>query len=115
MIKISIANPASVYCKEVWWTSSIQTKTDWNQYGICYFDDNRQCEEWALFKWDCLVWWRKITWYLWEYAKYCAISWNNFIYKETIDDVDYWDCELKNSKKIDAKTYYFLENLMKKI
>lgn len=103
-----IANPASTYCEENWWKISISEKTDWSQYGICYFDDNRQCEEWSLYRWECTVWWRKITWYIWEYAKYCAITWNEFVNKwQDANWDDIWDCKLLSWETIDAKTYYF--------
>jgi putative hemolysin len=31
------------------------------QYGVCFFEDNRQCEEWALLRGDCPVGGKKVT------------------------------------------------------
>jgi predicted metal-dependent phosphoesterase TrpH len=35
--------------------------TDGGEYGICVFEDNRQCEEWALFRGECPAGGRKAT------------------------------------------------------
>ena len=44
------------------------------QYGVCMFEDNRQCEEWALMHGDCPVGGLKITGYENEAEVYCAIA-----------------------------------------
>ena len=49
-----------------------QNKDGW-EYGVCIFEDNRQCEEWALMQWNCPVWWIKVTGYENDEQKYCAI------------------------------------------
>ena len=41
---------------------------------MCYFDDNRQCEEWALLRGDCPVGGEKVTGYVTEAGRYCAIT-----------------------------------------
>jgi len=51
--KMGIANPASVNCINKGGTLSIQKSVDGGEYGICTFEDNRQCEEWALFRGEC--------------------------------------------------------------
>jgi len=51
--KTGIANPASVNCINKGGSLSIQKGTDGGEYGICTFEDNRQCEEWALFRGEC--------------------------------------------------------------
>ncbi|MHC3127584.1 hypothetical protein OB03_09980 [Brevundimonas sp. GN22] len=47
---IGMPNPASVHCKESGGRSEIRTQSDGGQYGVCVFNDGRQCEEWALFR-----------------------------------------------------------------
>jgi putative hemolysin/predicted metal-dependent phosphoesterase TrpH len=59
--KTGIANPASVNCINKGGTLSIQKSADGGEYGICTFEDNRQCEEWALFRGECPAGGRKIT------------------------------------------------------
>jgi putative hemolysin/predicted metal-dependent phosphoesterase TrpH len=59
--KTSIANPASVNCINKGGVLSIQKSADGGEYGICIFKDNRQCEEWALFRGECPAGGRKTT------------------------------------------------------
>lgn len=49
---VSMANPASVYCENNWWTLEIQNQKD-GQIWICNFDDWSNCEEWAFYRWEC--------------------------------------------------------------
>ncbi len=71
--KSAIANPASVNCIDKGGTLSIQKRGDGGEYGICIFEDNRQCEEWALFRGECPAGGIKITGYVTPAARYCAI------------------------------------------
>lgn len=48
----SLANPASVYCKENGGTLEIVTQEDGSQYGLCHLD-GYSCEEWAFFRSEC--------------------------------------------------------------
>jgi putative hemolysin/predicted metal-dependent phosphoesterase TrpH len=59
--KTGIANPASVNCINKGGTLSIQKSADGGEYGICVFADNRQCEEWALFRGECPAGGKKVT------------------------------------------------------
>jgi putative hemolysin len=51
--KTGIANPASVNCINKGGRLSIQKGADGGEYGICIFENNRQCEEWALYRGEC--------------------------------------------------------------
>ena len=48
--KIGMANPASVYCKEVGGTSSIKKDAQGNEYGMCTLPNGQQVNEWDLFR-----------------------------------------------------------------
>lgn len=72
--KNSLANPASAYCNENGGSLKIEKKEDGGEYGICLFEDNRQCEEWALLKGDCPLGGLKITGYDTKEQIYCAIT-----------------------------------------
>jgi len=50
---IGMANPAAVYCIGLDYNYEIKTAADGSQYGICIFDDNSQCEEWAFYRGEC--------------------------------------------------------------
>lgn len=56
-----IANPASVNCINQGGRLSIQKREDGGEYGICIFEDNGQCEEWALYRGECPAGGRKVT------------------------------------------------------
>ncbi len=71
---IGMANPASVNCTEKGGTLNIEQRGDLGQIGVCYFEDNRQCEEWALFNGACPVGGLKVTGYTTEAARFCAIT-----------------------------------------
>ncbi|MDD4662045.1 MAG: DUF333 domain-containing protein [Candidatus Pacebacteria bacterium] len=70
--KTSLANPASTNCLDKGGQIVMDTKPD-GEYGICLFEDNRQCEEWALFNGACPVGGVKITGYDTASQIYCAI------------------------------------------
>ncbi len=69
-----IANHASTNCKEKGGNLVIEEKADGSQYGLCYFDDARACEEWAMFRGECPVGGVKTTGYDTMAQKFCAWS-----------------------------------------
>jgi hypothetical protein len=50
---VGVANPASVYCVESGYASEIRTDENGGQYGVCIFDDDSECEEWAYYRGEC--------------------------------------------------------------
>lgn len=68
-----MANPASKNCIDQGGTLEMRNAKN-GQYGVCIFDDNRQCEEWALFRGQCPKGGLKITGYENEAEIYCAIT-----------------------------------------
>jgi len=51
--KISIANPASVYCEQNGGKIEIRTGSGGGQAGYCKFDNGSECEEWAFMRGEC--------------------------------------------------------------
>ena len=73
MKPLHLANPASSYCLKKGGKIFFEQDKNGNKHGICGFEDNRQCEEWALFRDSCPVGGIKVTGYSsWE-EKFCAI------------------------------------------
>ncbi len=107
---VAIANPASTNCIAKGGNSRIETKPDGSQYGICFFDDNRQCEEWALMRGDCPVGGRKVTGYITSAAVFCAISGGDYTITKQSTAVDGEDeegtCTFKDGQKCDADKFY---------
>ena len=71
-MNVTMANPASTNCVDKGGKVSI-VQGPKGEYGVCEFDDKRQCEEWAMFRGDCSVGGVKITGYTTQEARYCAI------------------------------------------
>jgi putative hemolysin len=70
----AIANPASTHCADVGGRLAIEKTPRGDEYGVCLFEDNRQCEEWALLRGECPAGGRKITGYVTAAARYCVIT-----------------------------------------
>ncbi len=66
-----LANPASVNCAKVGGQTEIVNGPN-GQYGLCNFEDNMSCEEWALFRGDCPVGGVKTTGFDTKAQMYCA-------------------------------------------
>lgn len=69
----NLANPARVNCKDKGGTLEIRKNKN-GEYSVCLFEDNRQCEEWALLRGECPLGGLKITGYENEAQIYCAIT-----------------------------------------
>jgi putative hemolysin len=69
---VSMANPASTNCTEKGGNLVMEKRGDGGEYGLCYFDDNRACEEWAMLRGDCPVGGRRTTGYDSIDQKYCT-------------------------------------------
>lgn len=68
----TLANPASVNCTQKGGTLSIQSLGNGSQYGLCEFEDNMACEEWAMYRGDCPVGGVKTTGFDNTAQMYCA-------------------------------------------
>jgi len=96
----ALANPASVNCTQQGGQLIMQHRGDGGEYGVCLFEDNRQCEEWALFRGDCPKGGVKITGYTAPEAIYCAISGG-----KTTDSPNA-DCILPGGKVCSNEAFY---------
>ncbi len=102
-----IANPASVNCTKQGGTLSIQTNGTGGQYGVCLFEDNRQCEEWALLRGDCPVGGLKITGYVTPAAQYCAITGGTYtVTGNSNTPNETGTCTLKDGKVCDSTAHW---------
>lgn len=104
-----LANPASTNCVKL--GGQVQIKdSPAGQYGVCLFEDNRQCEEWALMRGECPVGGRKITGYTTEAASFCAISGGEYTMTQAATQTDGSDeqgnCKLPGGKECDAGEYF---------
>ncbi|MGD2079144.1 MAG: beta-Ala-His dipeptidase, partial [Chloroflexota bacterium] len=102
-----MANPASENCIDQGGTLEIEERADGGQFGVCYFEDNRQCEEWALLRGDCPVGGVKVTGYITPAARYCAITGGTYaITGESGADDEQGTCTFNDGSLCDAWDYY---------
>jgi len=104
---IGLANPASVNCTDKGGTLVIEKRPDGGEFGVCYFEDNRQCEEWALMRGDCPIGGRKVTGYVTEAGRYCAITGGTYlITSESNSETEKGTCTLVSGQICEAEAYY---------
>jgi putative hemolysin len=102
-----LANPASANCTQQGGTLSIQKNGSGGEYGVCVFEDNRQCEEWALLRGDCPVGGVKVTGYVTPAAQYCAITGGTYtVTGNSNTPQEIGTCQLPNAKACDATAYW---------
>ncbi len=102
-----IANPASENCVKQGGTVSIQKRGDGGEYGVCVFEDNMQCEEWAMMRGECPVGGIKVTGYVTPAATYCAITGGEYkVTGNSNTDKEQGTCTFKNGKTCDVWEYY---------
>lgn len=103
-----LANPAAVNCEEQGGTSTIETREDGSQYGVCIFEDNMQCEEFALLNGDCPVGGVKVTGYVTDAGRFCAISGGTYaVTSEATDsEPEQGTCTFVDGNSCDAVAYY---------
>jgi len=102
-----IANPASENCINQGGTLAIEKRGQAGEFGVCTFEDNRQCEEWALFRGDCPVGGLKVTGYITEAARFCAITGGEYaITGNSGADNEQGTCTFKTGKSCDVWEYY---------
>ena len=104
---VGMANPASANCAQQGGTLAIEERGDGGQYGVCYFEDNRQCEEWALMRGECPIGGVKVTGYVTPAARYCAITGGEYaITASSGADDEQGTCTFKDGGQCDAWDYY---------
>lgn len=102
-----IANPASQNCIEQGGTLAIEQRGDGGQFGVCYFEDNRQCEEWALLRGDCPLGGVKVAGYATPAGRFCAITGGAYaITGNSGADDEQGVCTLPGGGQCDAWDYY---------
>jgi putative hemolysin len=102
-----IANPASENCVEQGGTVVIEERGDGGQYGVCLFEENRQCEEWAMLRGDCPVGGIKVTGYITDAGRFCAITGGTYEVTGSDDSgEELGTCTLADGQTCDAWGYY---------
>lgn len=103
---VTLANPASVNCTDQGGKLNIESRPDGAQFGVCYFMDNLQCEEWALFRGECPVGGVKVTGYATEAGRYCAITGGQYTVTEEGPNTEKGNCTLPDGSVCEAQAFY---------
>lgn len=102
-----LANPASENCVEQGGQVNIEQRGDGGEYGVCLFEDNLQCEEWAMMRGQCPVGGIKVTGYVTDAARYCAITGGTYEVTGTDDSgQEQGTCTLPDGQSCDVWDYY---------
>ncbi len=103
----AIANPASEHCVEQGGMLTIEVGSSGGQYGVCTFEDNMQCEEWALLRGQCPPGGVKVTGYVTPAGRYCAITGGSYAITANSGASDeQGTCTLPDGGQCDAWDYY---------
>ncbi|MEM7818294.1 MAG: DUF333 domain-containing protein, partial [Candidatus Aenigmatarchaeota archaeon] len=58
--KVSIPNPAAIYCEKSGYKLEKRKDKEGNEYGVCVFPDGKECDEWSFYEGKCGTEYRKI-------------------------------------------------------
>jgi putative hemolysin len=102
-----LPNPASQFCVENGGELSIEESGSGGQFGVCTFQDGKQCEEWALFRGECPMGGVDVSGYITPAGRFCAITGGEYTAtanQGTADETG--TCTFKNGKTCDASELY---------
>jgi putative hemolysin len=102
-----LANPASQNCIAKGGSLVMQKNPRGDQYAVCTFNDNMQCEEWAMMRGECRTGGIRVTGYVTPAARYCAITGGTYrITAASNTPAERGTCTFPNGKKCTAAAYY---------
>jgi putative hemolysin/membrane-bound inhibitor of C-type lysozyme len=104
---VGLANPASTNCVAKGGKSTIEKNGKGDQFGVCTFADNRQCEEWALMRGECRAGGIRVTGYVTSAARYCPITGGTYKVKSASNTPnEQGSCRFKGGRSCDAWAYF---------
>jgi putative hemolysin len=100
------ANPASSHCVESGGRLVIEKDAAGGEFGVCLFEDNYQCEEWALLRGHCRAGGVRITGYATPAGRYCAITGGRYTVTSGDDPKERGSCQLQDGRTCDAEAFF---------
>ena len=100
-----LANPASENCIAQGGKLTIEKRGDGGEFGVCWFEDALQCEEWALMRGECPVGGRKVTGYG-PQGRYCSITGGEYTVTGGDAANEQGTCSFKNGSQCDGADYW---------
>lgn len=101
-----LANPASEHCVQQGGKHVAEKRPDGAAFGVCQFEDNRQCEEWALLRGRCPAGGVRVTGYVTPAARYCAITGGAYVVMKSETGGEIATCTLPGGTACDADAFY---------
>jgi len=103
----TLANPASQNCAAKGGKVVIEKNPKGGQFGVCLFDDDMQCEEWAMLRGQCRTGGIKVTGFVTSAARYCAITGGAYTVVSGSNTPDEkGSCSFPGGKRCDAAAYF---------
>jgi len=93
---LNILDSSSSNCTDKGGVIQTKQRGDGNEYKICLFEDNRQCEADSLLNGDCPVGGLKVAGYITEAAVYCAILGGKYEITGMDNDKENGNCSFFN-------------------
>jgi putative hemolysin len=104
---LGLPNPASVNCVEKGGKLELQDRGELGQIGVCVFENNYQCEEWAMFRDECPVGGVDVKGYATQAAVYCVIGGGEYAATGSTGATDeQGSCTFKNGTSCDVWEYF---------
>jgi putative hemolysin len=101
-----LANPASSNCAAKGGRTVVEKRVP-GEFGVCVFDDNRQCEEWAMLRGECPVGGIRVAGYATPAARYCAITGGTYaVIGASNTASERGTCAFAGGATCDAAAYY---------
>ena len=105
--RAAIANPASQHCVAQGGRLVLEKDGSGGQFGVCLFEDNRQCEEWALLRGQCPAGGLRVTGYVTPAARYCAITGGSYtVTSASNSTTEEGDCRLPDGRVCSAAAHF---------
>ena len=96
-----------MHCRDLGGSSRIERTPRGDQYGVCVFQDNRQCEEWALLRGQCPAGGLRVTGYVTPAARYCAITGGSYTISSASNSAtEQGDCKLPDGRVCSAASHF---------
>ncbi|HEY6642035.1 DUF333 domain-containing protein [Povalibacter sp.] len=104
---VALANPASANCLQQGGRLHIEKTPRGDEYGVCLFEDNYQCEEWALMRGECRAGGVRVTGYITAAGRFCAITGGKYTGIAGVDaSTERGICKLPGGTECDAEAYF---------
>ncbi|CAA0110774.1 Uncharacterised protein [BD1-7 clade bacterium] len=103
----SLQLPENFDCAKYGGSLEVETQGSGQRYGVCQFEDNRQCEAWAMVNGRCPQGGLKVAGYVTSAAVFCAITGGSYqVSAKSNTPQEQGTCSLSSGTVCDVWKYY---------